>query len=60
MTTPEDELDHTPFDRGKYKGKTPSDVAEKDPEYIVWAYDNWTPKPCSKLLYQDCLRDLGE
>ena len=60
MTTAADELDHTPLNRGKYIGKTPSHVAERDPAYVVWAYENWTPKPCSELLYKECKKDAEE
>lgn len=59
MTTAADELDHTPLHRGKYIGQTPSDVAESDPGYIAWAYETWTPKPCSELLYKECLKDVA-
>ena len=60
MTTADDTLDHSPFGKGKYARQTPSDVAEKDPSYVVWAYESWDPKPCSKLLYEDCLREARE
>jgi len=63
MTKAED-LDHTPLSKGKYGrihktgGLTPSRVAEIDPSYLVWCYENWVPKPCSELLYRDCLKDI--
>ena len=60
MNTPAEQLDHTPLNRGKYIGKTPSDVAERDPAYVAWAYEKWMPKPCSELLYRECLKDLRE
>lgn len=56
----QDELDHTPLHKGKYAGQTPSDVAERDPGYLAWAYEAWTPKPCSELLYKECLRDVAD
>ena len=35
--TPDEELDHTPIGFGKHKGKTPEEIAELDPEYLIWA-----------------------
>jgi hypothetical protein len=51
-------LDHTPIRIGKYKGHTPDKVSEVDPSYIVWSYENWSPKPCSKALYEACKVEL--
>lgn len=45
---------------GKYKGKTPEEVARIDPEYLAWAYNNITPKPCSRALYEDYEQDSYE
>lgn len=64
MTAAEN-LDHSPMRKGKYgpdRGdqKTPSEVAEVDPSYIVWAYESWSPKPCSDLLYRDCKADVAK
>lgn len=50
-------LDHSPITKGKYKGKTPNQISELDPSYLVWAYKNWSPKPCSKLLADSCRED---
>lgn len=59
MTTAED-LDHTPARWSKkYPGLTPSQIAEKDPQYIVWAYGAINPKPCSDLLFKDCKADVA-
>jgi hypothetical protein len=60
MTTAAEQLDHTPLHKGKYIGKTPSQVAERDPAYLVWAWENWTPKPCSELLFKECRKDAAE
>jgi hypothetical protein len=62
----EESLDHTKFFKGQYGvkhksgGLTPSQVAEIDPAWLVWAYQNWAPPPCSRLLYEECLRDVAE
>ena len=60
MNTPGEVLDHTPLSYGIYTGKTPNDIAERDPDYLCWAYEEWTPKPCSELLYRECLKDVAE
>ena len=52
--------DHTPLTFGKYKGKTPEEVADYDPSYVVWMYDNVNPTPCSKALRDDCEQDVRE
>jgi uncharacterized protein CbrC (UPF0167 family) len=51
----DEELDHTPLNKGKYQGQTPSQVAEHDPGYIVWASENWDHKICSDVLARTCL-----
>lgn len=56
--TPAEKLDHTPLTRGRYKGKTPSDVADIDPAYLVWMCDSWQQMPCSILLYDECRGDM--
>ena len=59
MSAAED-LDHTPMARSrKYPGLTPSQIGEKDPQYLCWCYESMTPKPCSKLLYDDCKADVA-
>lgn len=55
--TRDEQLDHTPLDFGTHNGKTPSEIAEVDPEYVIWMYQNFDSKPCSKALYSDCLLD---
>ena len=64
MTNPSEQLDHTPLSFGKYKGKTPSEVAEGDPGYIVWLYDTWAdqrrPQLVSKALADDCRHDVRD
>lgn len=58
-------LDHSPMKKGKYgpqRGNqlTPNQVAEIDPAYLVWAYEAWDPKPCSHLLYRECVKDVAD
>ena len=47
-----DELDHRVMGKGKYRTLTPDEVSDRDPSYLVWAYDNWAEAPCSELLYK--------
>ena len=44
------------FTFGKYKGKTLEEVAQHDPGYIVWAYEN-TQFKCDKEFYLACYED---
>ena len=44
--------DKQPLVFGKYRGKTPEEVYQTDPGYIVWMHENVTPSPVSKDLYQ--------
>jgi hypothetical protein len=63
-TTPGDILDHTPLKFGKHAGKTPDQISEIDPSYIVWMWNEWKasgkPPPCSKLLYVACENERNE
>lgn len=53
-------LDHKPMEFGKYKGRTPSEIADFDPGYIVWLYNSIDPKRCSRLLADACEEDLND
>lgn len=57
---PDEELDHGRMGKGKYFERSPNWVAEEDPGYLIWAYENWTKKPCSKLLYDACVKERDE
>lgn len=57
------DLDDQPLTFGKYKGQTPNEVGDHDPAYMMWAFENITPVPCSKDLYTACellVQDLSE
>lgn len=58
--TRDEELDHSPIDFGKHNGKTPSEISEIDPGYVIWMYQNFNNKPCSKALYEACVQDEAE
>lgn len=53
-------IDNKPIGIGKYRYLTPNEVAEDDPGYIVWLYDNLFPRRCSKALRDACDADLQE
>lgn len=53
----DEELDHTPLRQGKYVGQSPSQIAEHDPEYIVWMACNFKEKIVSDLLVRTCQED---
>ena len=57
--------DRVPLEFGKYKGKTPDEIADIDAAYIVWLYNNVTVrtdgnkhKLVSKVLYNACVEDI--
>ncbi len=43
---------------GKYRGRSPNEVSDLDPEYVTWMYDNVRPRPCSKALRDACEEDI--
>lgn len=47
-------LDKTYLNFGRYRGRSPEQIARIDPGYIVWLYDNVEPKRCSRELALDC------
>ena len=54
-------LDKTPLNFGKHRGKTPDEISEIDPSYIVWMYEKIKNRPtCSHFLYECCLCELDE
>lgn len=53
-------IDDVPLSFGKHKGESPNEIAQEDPGYIVWIYDNIDPKPCTKDLRDACELDEAE
>jgi hypothetical protein len=51
-------MDDKPLDFGKYKGKTPNEIADHDPQYLIWAFDNTKRKVCSRDLRDACQQDV--
>ena len=48
-------IDDTPLRFGKHRGSTPNQVAQTDPSYIVWLYENANSPPIvSRPLYLAC------
>ena len=57
----EESLDHTPLKFGKHRGETPEQVADKDPDWLVWAYETVKNRPvCSSALYRDCKEETSK
>ena len=54
------DIDEQPLTFGKYQGITPEQMAEKDPEYILWLYDSMKEKLCSRPLRELCAMDIRE
>ena len=48
------DLDNKPLTFGKYEGETPNEIAEHNPQYIVWMYDNLDYKNCTLDLRNEC------
>jgi hypothetical protein len=54
------DIDDRPLSFGKYKGQSPNEIAEDDPSYITWIYENVEPCPVSTELYEACALDIAE
>lgn len=50
----------TPLTFGKYKGQSPDEIAEHDPGYVVWLYENIKPRVVGRDLALACERDVRE
>lgn len=46
--------DNLPLEFGKYKGFTPNEIAEHDPHYMIWVYENITNQVVSRNLVDRC------
>lgn len=57
----DDDLDDDSFPLrfGKYQGKTPTEVLEIDPGYVVWLFDN-TEVAISEELYDAALESMED
>lgn len=53
-------IDEQPLTFGQYCGRTPEQIAEVDPGYIVWLYDRHKEKYCSRPLRELCEMDIRE
>ena len=51
-------IDDRPLTFGKYKGETPSEIAQHDPHYITWIYENVEPCSVSTELYDECYQEI--
>lgn len=48
-------LDDTPLTFGKYQGSTPNEIADFDPNYIIWMRENVARKVVTHELYMACV-----
>jgi hypothetical protein len=53
-------VDNTPLEFGKFRGKTPNEIAEIEPSYIVWMYDNLDEKFVTRALRDLCEEAMYE
>jgi len=51
------DIDKRPIQFGKYRGKTPEEISDLDPDYLLWMYQNVKPTPCTKSLADACQQD---
>ncbi len=49
--------DDTPLAFGKHMFKTPNEIADIDPNYITWLYEEFGDKYVSRSLYLACEMD---
>lgn len=55
-----EDLDNKPLTFGKYKGKTPDEISDIDPDYIVWMWKNIEIKHCTRAMYNYCLQSWDD
>ena len=60
MPAKDEQLDDQKLTFGKYMFKTPNEIADIDPSYIVWLYNNVKPRVVSKSLAVACELDIAE
>jgi hypothetical protein len=54
------DADDTPLTFGKHRGKTPNEIADEFPSYVVWLRETIRPYVVSKHLADDCEQVVGE
>lgn len=58
--TSEEELDHTPLCFGKHMSKTPDEISQTNPGYVIWLYEQCKPQVVSRALYEACVEDEND
>lgn len=53
-------IPHTCFQHGKYRGQSIATVYETDPQYVVWAANNFTAKNKKQQIVKDTLSAIKE
>lgn len=56
---PED-CDNTPVGKGKYAKLTPKQISDRDPQYLIWMYREWSDHSISEALYKQTLQELED
>jgi hypothetical protein len=55
------DIDDEALTFGKYRGRTPNQVAEVDPSYVIWMFESVKNfQTCSPELYDACLQDEAD
>jgi hypothetical protein len=60
MNTDNLHTDNMPMGFGKYAAKTPIQVHDIDPKYLVWAYENVGTHVCTIALYKSAKFDIED
>lgn len=50
-------IDDIPLTFGKFKRRTPKEIARIKPDYIVWMWETLRDPPCSEELYKASTRE---
>ena len=56
----EEDLDDTKVGFGKYAERTPNEIAETDPGYILWLAEKIVPAVVSRALVELCEQDMRD
>lgn len=54
------DFDDTPITFGKYKGKTPDEISDIDPKYLLWLVHETGFSLCSLALIEYCEQEVRE
>lgn len=60
LDPPKDPTDYIPLNFGAHKGKTPRQLLDSDPSYVVWLFESIGAGVCTRDLYLDACFILDE